>query len=286
MTELHCSGKLLKLLPKSLNTEASPQAKLTTWSATYVEDVVDIVVAVNDETKLFALAQLQPVETLRERLAESLREELQGLGVSDAQVTAEVHGLANASVSQNSNRQLMGIINGQHEAVRHHCAGLGWHLQDGRLDTVTLMMNETPHLSVGVFARNEVDRVLGAPLLSEREEAANQAREEQPHVVFNRYMQFIRSDRVPNPHYTDQEIFAGALGWNSWADPSATQRTAEAILEYLPDDHPCSFESALAAVEDRRNGEFARFDWVIIRFVTYGRILDLDVLYPKYELEC
>ncbi len=253
MTQIQCTNALRKQLPALVDVLAVDGAKLHNWSAKLIDDQRPaVVVALNEETSAAAIAFLDPPETLRERLAQSVAIELRRHGVGEDAIRLEVEALSKAEYAKNTNRSLMGSLNEAVHYVRARLEDLE-NASHGDLLDILVGLNRWCHTGNRAFtyADEGIATIFGVPRIERTRKAETRLE------VFLRFSDDIwELDELLPDHFR-----IARMAWN------ATDRVADMppffqddIIEKL--DGKMTLDTYDDAVSVRRNG-FKQHKWFI-----------------------
>lgn len=113
MKTLRCTAKLLKAM-KATPTEAPPEPanRLGEWTANLIRiSRIQLVVGVNEQTRLGVVVEAAPYKTVPARLTEQVFRSLLMLGVPQAQAAAEVEATHPTAIATSNSRSVLGTIN-------------------------------------------------------------------------------------------------------------------------------------------------------------------------------
>lgn len=161
MYALHATRKLLDRLkqPAASAPPDLPTTRLGNWYATALFWRPQVVLAVNERTRLPVLLRLAPVATVVDRLPDALAAVLAELGIPQALIDDEVAAMRDVSIAKTANRSVLGTINDFTSLAEHAIAqGHGAELLD-----LALWLAGTPcgplHTSTG-FPNDEARLIL------------------------------------------------------------------------------------------------------------------------------
>ncbi|MGQ0501738.1 MAG: DUF6933 domain-containing protein [Panacagrimonas sp.] len=112
MAALRCTAKLLKRLKTAPAPEPpAPQNRLGDWTANLLQlGRWQVVLAVNDLTRLGVAVEAAPIATMTERLAEAIAHSLLDLGIPDAVVNAELAATLPLAIAATNSRSVLGTL--------------------------------------------------------------------------------------------------------------------------------------------------------------------------------
>jgi len=111
MFNLHCTKKLLDRIKPTVEPPATGTTHLGDWYATALFWKPQMALLVNERTLLPVFLPLAPASTLAQRFPSALHAVLQGLGLPEAFIQAEISHMDEVVYAKTANRSVLGVMN-------------------------------------------------------------------------------------------------------------------------------------------------------------------------------
>ncbi len=164
MFNLHCTKKLLDRIKPTVEPPATGTTRLGDWYATALFWKPQMALLVNERTLLPVILPLAPASTLAQRFPSALQAVLQGLGLPDAFIQAEIRHMDEVVYAKTANRSVLGVMN------EFAFLAEGYRDRNGLVDPLALSL-KLAHTPCGPLYKGPVfpdravqDLVLGGPL--------------------------------------------------------------------------------------------------------------------------